>query len=351
MAAASNQNYSDSNTIGCAVLGASGYSGAELVRLVQQNPHFELVAAYCSAASEAQSFHQLYPQHAISKDITLQPWSDAEVGQLAGKIQVVFLALPHEASASIAPLLIEHGLVVFDLSGAFRLHDAQLHKTHYQFDQVTTPQPVPYGLSEWCELIGQEPLVAVPGCYPTVSALALKPLLPVLTDAVPYIHAVSGVSGAGRKASLTTHVCEVSLQAYGVGTHRHQPEIAQTLGRDVVFTPHLGHFPRGILATIYVSVQKGTSQADIDAIYQAAYAEQPLVRLPGKAPAIHHVAHTPFCDIYAKLVSPQQLVICAAIDNLQKGAAAQAMQLANRYFNKPQTAGLLVSVSAAEGSK
>jgi len=185
-------------------------------------------------------------------------------------------------------------------------------------------------------LQGDEPLIAVAGCYPTVATLALKPLLSLLApESVPVINAVSGVSGAGRKAALSSHVCEVSLQAYGVGSHRHTPEIEQNLGRPVIFTPHLGHFDRGIVATIYAQLKPDVDLAQVQKAWQDAYQNQPMVRLRTKPPAIKDVAHTPYCDLYAHVdthTGSPQLVICGAIDNLIKGAAGQAVQLANQYF-------------------
>src|SRR5690606_19183434 len=187
-----------------------------------------------------------------------------------------------------------------------------------------------FGLAECHQLDGNESVIAVPGCYPTVSSLALAPLMPYLAPhSVPVINAVSGVTGAGKKASLTTHFAEVSLQAYGIGTHRHQPEISQLLGKSVAFTPHLGHFKRGILATCYVPLQQPLSQIEVDTLYQTQYDDKPLVRLRQQPPRIQDVEHTPYCDIYAQSVKHGQtpgVIVTAAIDNLLKGAAAHALQ-------------------------
>ncbi|RUO64001.1 N-acetyl-gamma-glutamyl-phosphate reductase [Pseudidiomarina planktonica] len=339
--------------IACAVFGASGYSGAELVRLLNQHPNFNVSAVFSSSAGSAKPLAELYPQYQFPGHLILQPWHSDLLPQLVQQVRVVFLALPHEASTELVPELLAANseLTIFDLSGAFRLQDETAHAQAYGFDQPKLAQPVPYGLAEWCQLQGNEPVVAVPGCYPTVAALALKPLLPLLSEqSTPIINAVSGVSGAGRKASLTTHFCEVSLQAYGVGTHRHTPEIAQSLQRPVVFTPHLGNFPRGIVATIYAQTNADVSLADINHAYQQAYTDAPLVRLRNQPPAINDVANTPFCDIYAHL-SGTQLILCAAIDNLLKGAAAQAVQLANLYFAKPASRGLLPEPAPASGGQ
>jgi N-acetyl-gamma-glutamyl-phosphate reductase len=326
--------------IPCAVFGASGYSGVELAWLLHNHPQFYLKQLFSSSAREEESLASLYPALVGRLDLTLQPWHPSLLGQLAEQVRVVFLALPHEVSAELAPVLVNAGLVVFDLSGAFRLHDEQLHQQTYGFARPEIAQQVPYGLAEWVQLKGSETLVAVPGCYPTAASLALKPIMDLLTDTcTPIVNAVSGVSGAGRKAHAHTSFCEVSLQAYGVATHRHQPEIAQTVGRPVVFVPHLGNFKRGILATIYVQLADHIGPEQIHNAYHSAYAEQPLVRLCAKPPALAQVVGSPYCDIHWQQ-SGQQLIICAAIDNLLKGAAAQAVQLANQYFGLPSAEGL-----------
>ncbi|GAB3296035.1 N-acetyl-gamma-glutamyl-phosphate reductase [Pseudidiomarina andamanensis] len=329
-----------SKSIPCAVFGASGYSGVELVWLLHNHPQFSLEYAFSSGAREdAEPIASLYPQLAGQLDVILQPWHSNLLSQLSQQVRVVFLALPHEASAEIAPVLVNAGLLVFDLSGAFRLRDPLVHQQAYGFERsANVPETIPYGLAEWTTLSGTEQLIAVPGCYPTVASLALKPVLSLI-DSVPMINAVSGVSGAGRKAAIQTSFCEVSLAAYGVATHRHQPEIAQTIGHDVIFVPHLGNFKRGILATIYARLKSDVSQATIDAAYQQAYATAPLIRLRQQPPAIGDVVGTAFCDIHP-VVHQGHLVICAAIDNLLKGAAAQAVQLANQYFAFDSALGL-----------
>lgn len=329
------------SSIPCAIFGASGYSGVELSWLLHNHPQFSLKYAFSSGARDtAVSLAQLYPALTGQLEISVQPWHADRLAELSQQVRVVFLALPHEASAALAPQLIAAGLVVFDLSGAYRLRDAAEHERVYGFARGgELPVHIPYGLAEWTTLTGTEQLIAVPGCYPTVASLALKPVMTMLAG-TPVINAVSGVSGAGRKAATHTSFCEVSLAAYGVASHRHQPEIAQTLGRDVLFVPHLGNFKRGILATIYAPLQSGVSSADIHAAYHATYAEQPLVRLRQQPPAVNDVVGTSYCDIHV-VVAQQHLIVCAAIDNLLKGAAAQAVQLANQYFGLAPATGLL----------
>jgi N-acetyl-gamma-glutamyl-phosphate reductase len=178
-------------------------------------------------------------------------------------------------------------------------------------------------------------LVAVAGCYPTASQLAIKPLIESdLLDVQqwPVINATSGVSGAGRKATLTNSFCEVSLQPYGVFTHRHQPEIATHLGREVIFTPHLGNFKRGILATITMKLAQGVTAEQVNQAFTQAYQGKPAVRLRlDSLPRIQDVEFTPFCDIGWK-VQGEHIIVVSAIDNLLKGASSQAMQCLNIHY-------------------
>jgi len=325
-----------------AVLGAAGYSGAELCALLTANPYFELCYAFASGGRDPEPFASLYPRFQQQIDIMVEPWSDALIDTL--EIDAAFLALPHEASEAIAPKLLAKGIKVFDLSGAFRLKQPELYPQYYGYAHQhpeLLAQAV-YSLMEWqtCPL---GDLVSVPGCYPTACSLALLPVLKanlVADDCIPVISATSGVSGAGRKASLSTSFCEVGLNAYGFFKHRHRPEIEQNLGRKVVFTPHLGNFKRGILATCVVTLQAGVTPAQVNEAFKAAYGTKPLIRFSSKSPNVADVAGTPFCDLFWQQ-DGEQLVIMSAIDNLLKGAAAQAMQAANVRFAKPETAGLL----------
>lgn len=330
------------------VLGAAGYSGAELAVILARNPYFQLVGAYASAGRSAEPFSALYPRYKNQLDILVEPWLDEQVADLAGKVDVAFLALPHEASEAVTPLLLQHGIDVVDLSGAFRLKQADLYPKYYGYahQHPELLQEAVYSLMEW-QKTALPRLISVPGCYPTACSLALLPLIKaglVADDCIPVINATSGVSGAGRKAALNTSFCEVGLNAYGFFKHRHRPEIEQNLGRKVVFTPHLGNFKRGILATSVVTLKGGVSAADIAQAFTSAYEGKPLVRLVSHSPNVADVAGTPFCDIFWQQ-DGEQLVVVSAIDNLLKGAAAQAMQAANVRFGKPETAGLFSGVA------
>ena len=183
----------------------------------------------------------------------------------------------------------------------------------------------------------------MPGCYPTASLCALKPLQQaglIAEGWQPIINAVSGVSGAGRKAAINTSFCEVSLSPYGTFNHRHQPEISHHLGKGVLFQPHLGNYVRGILATIYVQLADGVTQTQVDQAYLKAYEGKPLVRLTGQMPSIRGVANTPYCDL-AWQQQGNMLVVVSAIDNLLKGAASQAMQCINIKFGFEPATGLI----------
>lgn len=335
------------STLNGLIVGASGYTGAELAAYLQRHPHMNITGLTVSAqsADAGKLLSDLHPQLKGIVDLPLLPMSD--VAAIAKDVDVVFLATAHEVSHDLAPQFLQMGCVVFDLSGAYRVNQASFYQDYYGFTHQHADwlDKAVYGLAEWCaEDIKQAQLVAVPGCYPTASQLALKPLIDAsLLDLNqwPVINAVSGVSGAGRKASMTTSFCEVSLQPYGIFTHRHQPEIATHLGTPVIFTPHLGNFPRGILATITCKLTAGVTAEQVAAAYRQAYAGKPLVRVYDKGvPAIKNVAGTPFCDIgFAQ--QGEHLIIVSAEDNLLKGAAAQAVQCMNIRFGFNETQSLL----------
>ncbi|WP_337842180.1 N-acetyl-gamma-glutamyl-phosphate reductase [Rheinheimera sp.] len=334
-----------SGKLKAAVLGAAGYSGAELAVMLSRHPHFELSYAFASAGRAAEPFSKLYPRHQAVVDIQVEPWTDDRAETLDA--DVAFLALPHEVSEAVTPLLLAKGIAVFDLSGAFRLKDPALYPKYYGYEHLHTDllEQAVYSLVEWLDKPLPQ-LVSVPGCYPTACSLALLPVLKaglVADGCIPVINATSGVSGAGRKAALSTSFCEVGLNAYGFFKHRHRPEIEQNLGRKVVFTPHLGNFKRGILATSVVTLKAGVSAEQVKAAFEQAYAGKPLVRLVSHSPNVADVAGTPFCDIHWQQ-DAEQLVIVSAIDNLLKGAAAQALQAANLKFGFAETAGLFAGV-------
>ncbi|QGX92837.1 N-acetyl-gamma-glutamyl-phosphate reductase [Tatumella sp. TA1] len=329
------------------IVGASGYAGAELATYLNRHPEVNLatIAVSAQSADAGKLLSDLYPQLKGRLDLTLQGMTDPQA--LADQHDIVFLATAHEISHDLAPIFLAAGCTVFDLSGAFRVNDPDFYTRYYGF---THQHPdwlakAVYGLAEWqADKILTAQLVAVPGCYPTAAQLALKPLLDrqlLNTEFWPVINATSGVSGAGRKAALKTSLCEVSLQPYGIFTHRHQPEIAAHLGTSVIFTPHLGNFPRGISETITCQLRTAVSREEILAIFHQAYDNQPLVRLYDEGvPALKGVIGLPFCDI-GFAVEGKHLILVSVEDNLLKGAASQAVQCLNIRFGFAPTVSLL----------
>jgi len=273
--------------------------------------------------------------------------SPLSLDALKSDADVVFLALPNSAAAEIAPALVDAGVRVIDLSGAFRLRDAAARSRWYPETRVL-PADVAYGLTERERgAVARARLVANPGCYPTATLLALAPLVEaglLLHDADIVVDAKSGVSGAGKKPSQRTHFSEVhgSLGAYGVFNHRHGVEIEQGVGRTVTFTPHLVPIDRGILSTIYVRVAPGTTEEALADVYAAAYRGATFVRLAGAAlPEIKHVAHTNFCDIGWRVDPSGRAILVSVIDNLLKGASGQAVQNLNVMLGVDERTALL----------
>jgi N-acetyl-gamma-glutamyl-phosphate reductase len=323
-----------------AVAGATGYTGQELLRLLVRHPGTRIARATSSGATVARQLPAL--AHVWDGTITAL---DREA--LASEADLVFLALPDAAAADLAPWLVDAGVRVIDLSGAFRLRDQAARERWYP-ETRQRPEGVAYGLTELeRNHVREARLVANPGCYPTAALLALAPLAAagLLTPSSDVIvDAKSGVSGRGKTPSESTHFCEVhgNLSAYGVFGHRHGVEIEQELGREVTFTPHLLPIDRGILETIYVRVAAGTTEERIGEIYDGAYAQEPFVRLTGTAlPEIKHVAHTNFCDIGWRVDPSGRAILVSALDNLLKGASGQAVQNMNAMLDVPETVGLL----------
>ncbi|MGB7217271.1 MAG: N-acetyl-gamma-glutamyl-phosphate reductase [Vicinamibacterales bacterium] len=324
-----------------AVAGATGYAGQEVVRLLARHPAVRLTAAMSSGAGSP-SRH--LPALAHLWDGTVTPLAP---DTLAAEADIVFLALPDSAAAELAPALVDAGVRVIDLSGAFRLREAALRARWYP-ETHRMPEGVAYGLTERerGQVKGAR-LVANPGCYPTAALLALTPLLSaglLVSGADIIVDAKSGVSGAGKTPTERTHFSEVhgSMAAYGVFNHRHGAEIDQGAGVSVTFTPHLVPLDRGILETIYVRVTPGTSDQTLADTYARAYASEPFVRVTGSAlPEIKHVAHTNFCDIGWRVDPSGRAILVSVIDNLLKGAAGQAVQNMNVMLGIDERTGLL----------
>lgn len=330
------------------IYGATGYTGLELVRLLQRHPVAEIVFA-TSSSQAGKTLRQVFP---AAPALLLFGMEDAPLEAA----DVVFLCLPHAAAAEIAVPALSSGTRVIDLSADFRLRNADTYAHWYAH---THPAPellaeAVYGLTEVyrADLPGAR-LVANPGCYPTSVLLALRPLLlsdiaiagPIIADSK------SGVSGAGRAPTQTTHFVEVAdnFSPYKIGrAHRHLPEMEQAISwwredaPSLIFSPHLLPVPRGILSTIYVSLAEEVAESDLRAHFQRCYDGEPFVEVlpPGELASLAHVNHTNRCAIGLSLAG-QTLILTSAIDNLIKGAAGQAVQNMNVMFGCSETAGLL----------
>lgn len=339
-----------SRRLRCSIVGAAGYGGIELVRILIGHPQAEATALFGSARrgneEGAVSFGSLAPR--LAQRIDLPVVATTVDAILASRPDVVFLGTPNEVSHDLAPPLVDAGIVTIDLSGAFRL-DAALYPGHYGFEHRRPDllASAVYGLAEHARReLATAQLVANPGCYPTASIMALRPLVEagaIRRDPRPIIDAISGVSGAGRSADLRTHFCEVSVQPYGVLRHRHTPEIDRYCGARTIFTPHLGPYDRGILATIHATLTEGLGETDVRRIFETAYAHEPFIRLlpAGSWPSVGAVHGTNFVDLaYAVDSSDGHLIVVAALDNLVKGAAGQAIQCMNIRFGFDERAGL-----------
>ena len=332
------------------IIGASGYTGAELISLIHRHPKLQLSQCFVSEQSQYDNckVSDIHRELSGICDLKVKALCSDNIASLKDEFDIIFLATPHEFSHDHLPALLGGRANVFDLSGAYRLPDTSVFANYYGFEHkhTNTLKKSVYGLAEWyANDIKNAEFIAVPGCYPTASLLALKPLIEndlLNLNYLPVINATSGVSGAGKKASMTTSFYEVSLQAYGVLSHRHTPEIEHYASTEVIFTPHLGSFKRGILATITAFTKSGVNIRDIQQAYANAYAQQPLVRICDSMPLLDQVTHTPFCDIgFAFDEKKQCIVVSSAIDNLLKGASAQAVQCCNIKLGLPQSTGLI----------
>src|SRR5688572_2058224 len=318
--------------------GVTGYTGLELMRRLSRHPYAEIRLAMASGASEARRIPAL-------GRIWDEPVEPLDIDKLVAGTDAVFLALPDAIAAEVGPALAARGTRVFDLSGAFRLRDADLQRKWYPHTP-SGPSGATYGLTEHYRAeLKNASLVACAGCYPTAAILSLRPLVAAgLLEPGLIIDAKSGISGAGKTPSERTHFseCHGSLSAYGVFAHRHAAEIEQEVGVPVTFVPHLIPIDRGIFETIYARLRPGVGNEQVEAALSAAYAGSPFVRLTGgDLPEIKHVVHTNFCDIGWRVDRPGgQLVMVAVIDNLVKGASGQAIQNFNVAFGFDETLGL-----------
>lgn len=326
------------------IVGASGYTGAELLRLAAGHPELEVVLA-TGDTQAGTAVADLYPSlRPVYGDLTFEAYDPARTDGL----DLVFCGLPHGASQEVVPELAGRAKAVLDLSADFRLKDAALYPQWYGAEHQA-PELLGdfvYGLPELyrSELAGASK-VAVPGCYPTAASLALAPLVrtgAVETDGI-VVDAASGVSGAGRNLKPTTHFCTVDedFAAYGLLDHRHTPEMEQVLSATVLFTPHLAPMTRGILATCYARPREPITTVQALELLHEAYDDEPFVQVVEGAPSTKATLGSNTAVVTARSDERTGWVVAlAAIDNLVKGASGQAIQCANLVAGLPETTGL-----------
>jgi N-acetyl-gamma-glutamyl-phosphate reductase len=332
-----------------AILGASGYSALELIKILLRHPH-ATITALTTRQAEPRPVGEVHPSLAGQLDLRLENLAPAQVAE---RSDCVFCCLPHGASAAVIKEILPQGKKVIDLSADYRLNDPAEYRAWYgeeHPDGARMAETV-YGLPElYRQRIKSAPLVANPGCYPTSAILALAPFLKsgAISRTGVIVDSKSGVSGAGREPKPHLHFpeCNESVSAYGVGTHRHMPEIDQVLSDvagesiRVVFTPHLIPMDRGILTTCYAQQTDDCDDQQLLTMLRSFYANEPFVRVSSSLPSTKHVAGTNFCDITVRSVRGRVVVI-SAIDNLVKGASGAAVQNFNLMFGFVEATALL----------
>lgn len=339
--------------ISCAVVGATGYTGAELTKILLRHPRVQIVAL-TTRANQAIPLKDLISEVSKDSSLEIRKFSFPEIKR---KADVVFLALPHTEAMGVAAQFFRAGKIVIDLSADFRIHNLSVYEKWYGVkhrERKLLAQAV-YGLPEFFrDAIRRTNLIANPGCYPTGACLGILPLLRdgLVEPESIVIDAKSGVSGAGKKLNPTTQFCEVNenFYAYKVNRHQHMPEMEEVLsevsGQSVglTFVPHLLPLNRGILSTIYLKKRSNVRVADIRKSFARAYDKEPFARvLPeGKFPALRNVQGTNFCDVgFTSSPNGDEVIVITAIDNLLKGASGQAVQNLNIRAGFPEEEGLL----------
>jgi N-acetyl-gamma-glutamyl-phosphate reductase len=331
-----------------AIIGASGYTGAESIEIILRHNEAKLV--YLSALpEECGAVEEIFPRLAGRCNLQIEP---LDINKLSGLADVALCCLPHKISMSFVPKLLEAGLKVVDFSADYRIKSTEVYEEFYQVkhtDAANLKRAV-YGLPElFREQIKGADLIANPGCYPTGALLAVAPLLKeglVEINSI-IVNAVTGASGAGRNPSSKFHFPNMNenLFAYGIGSHRHMPEMEQIAsgiaGRDVqiLFQPHAGPFDRGILSTVYCRPKKKVADEQLSKLYNDFYSGEPFVQILNNAPAVKDVAGTNYCHIFVSCVK-DKIVVFSAIDNLVKGASGQAIQNMNIIFDLDETLGI-----------
>jgi N-acetyl-gamma-glutamyl-phosphate reductase len=339
-----------------AVLGVTGYTGLELAQLLLHHPFAKSVVFYVRDTQGAKCLSELFPR--------FRGWGHAPVRQLSGNAitdssaGTAFLATPHETSAALGPALLESGMRLVDLSGAFRFKDANTYTSWYNapalhqdyFGEAVYGLPELYPNEKPQDPLADARLVANPGCYATSVILALRPLTAagwIAPDSSIVADCKSGASGAGKEPRKDLHFVEVdeNFKAYNLFSHRHTPEILEHTGllsEQLTFSTHLLPIARGVLSTVYVSLSENRGAEEVESLFRRFYAGRSMVRIhtDGTLPELQHVAHTNFCDLgFALDKSGRRLIVVSCLDNLGKGAAGQAVQNWNHMLGiEEQTA-------------
>jgi N-acetyl-gamma-glutamyl-phosphate reductase len=332
-----------------AILGGSGYTAGELLKILLRHPHVDIAVI---TSRQREPIAELHPFLHGRLEKVCEPFDPDTLA--AQEVEVAFSCLPHGTSMECIPPLLERGLRVIDLSADYRLKNPAVYEQWYKephHDPRNLEHAV-YGLPEiYGEQIPSARLIANPGCYPQTAILGLAPLVAErwidVTNII--IDSKSGVSGGGRTPKLTFHFpeCNESVSAYGIGNHRHTPEIEQVLSDlagqmvNVVFTPHLIPMDRGILSTIYVTPIQAVSQQQLEELYRSYYRNHPFIRLRKQPPATKDTLHSNYLDIFLQPVRGGRVVIVTAEDNLVRGASGVAVQNFNRMFGLAETTALL----------
>jgi N-acetyl-gamma-glutamyl-phosphate reductase len=335
------------------IVGATGYTGSELIKILLKHPEVE-IASLRAKIDKPRNIEEIFPD--LKDRISLECRNLERVEEVAAKVDLVFLALPHKVSMAFAPQFLQMGKKVIDLSADFRFENERVYEKWYNVQHTAKEllKKAAYGLPElYRAKIKEAALIANPGCYPTGAILGMAPLVKkkLVASENIIVDSKSGVSGAGRNPSLDFHYpeCNENVKAYKISSHRHLPEIEQEISKlaggtiKISFTPHLIPLNRGILSTIYLSLLKDSTDKEILGIYKEFYEGEPFVRIleEGIYPATKDVQGTNYCDIGFKVDSrTKRITIVSAIDNLVKGASGQAVQNMNIIYGFEEKRGL-----------
>jgi N-acetyl-gamma-glutamyl-phosphate reductase len=331
------------------IIGGSGYTGGELLRLLAQHPEAKVRVV----TSRSKSGQKVSDTHTHLRKIYDLNFEDLEPEEVASRCDIVFTAVPHGTAMQVVPALLDNGVKIIDLSADYRLNTDVFEKTYKM--KHTDPRDAIYGIPELHPEVSEQKFIANPGCYPTGASLAAAPLADEgLIERVVF-DSKSGISGAGAEPTVVSHYPNMAenIQAYKLTSHRHRAEIVQELTRldsglkSISFTPHVIPSVRGILTTAHIFVRKELSEEDVSKIYRDFYQDKPFIRLIKGIPMLGSVRGSNFCDIGFEIEkNSERIVVISAIDNLVKGASGQAIQNMNLMFGLPETTGLWVPAIA-----